>query len=326
MLAFQAGRGVQLVAETSQDRWEGPSVTALGVDPNGTLLYGTSDAKIHRIANDGNQPDPLLLPYRKIGFLFAFSAATSITPGPAGGILVRTREGPVAFDNEGQVLWSSPQPCLRGGANFPVLASPDGSLVYDTGGRSVVALEADTGEVAWEYPIRLEEGDCFNAGLVDEDGNLYTVTGEGVVLKFSPEGEVLWRRQGPPRKKTSSPQVEGRLEFDAWGNVCVNPSTRSFQVYDPDGVALLKLETEDPFGGSPYIFDFAVSEDGEKAFIFTVGQFEGQRRNTLVELALPGSSDELRQELTNQEPETIQLRLKEEHLVIDGISLPIEQW
>lgn len=270
-------------------------VSDLTMTPEGTLYFGTSDAHVNIQHADGQLELPVVLPYRRSGGSFIYSSPQTILPAKNGCLYVGTHEGVVGFDEARQPKWIAPAKTIRACDRDRLNESPDGSKIYYTGAdRSIRALDARTGELLHEQKLLGDaegEGDCFNEAKLDAEGNVYTVSGGGVLFKLSPSLEVLWKK--PVGVGIGSVVTNARIEFDQHENVCVNPNTESFHVYSPDGLLLLRMEGPDVFDGGRYAFDFALSEQGDKAFIRTL--HEG--KNTLAEVTLPGAASELLEQM-----------------------------
>ncbi len=124
-------------------------------------------------------------------------------------------------------LWRVPY----GGRSTPIVM---GNRVYvqNPSGRGpqlqerVMALDADTGKVVWEYKFSLFQSDvpahriAWASPAADpETGNIYALSGGAQVIALSPEGKLLWDRSFGEEfaaftthgGRTMSPVVDGDL-------------------------------------------------------------------------------------------------------------------
>lgn len=135
---------------------------------------------------------------------------------------------PDAWSVDGEnLLWRAPY----GGRSTPIVHG-DRVYVQNPAGRGaelqerVMALDADTGEVAWEYTFNLFQSDVpthrvgWASPAVDlETGNVYALSGGAQVFALSPDGELLWSRSWNEEfaaftthgGRTMSPVVDGDL-------------------------------------------------------------------------------------------------------------------
>ena len=125
------------------------------------------------------------------------------------------------------LLWRAPY----GGRSTPVVHG-DHVYVQNPSGRGaelkerVMALDADTGEVVWEYTFNLFQSDVpthrvgWASPAVDlETGNVYALSGGAEVFALSPDGKLLWNRSWNEEfaaftthgGRTMSPVVDGNL-------------------------------------------------------------------------------------------------------------------
>ena len=156
----------------------------------------------------------------------------------------------LALDGENH-LWSYPM----SGRGTPVVSN---GRVFAQGyegkgpGRQEVllCLDEDTGERLWEYRTRDYLSDviynryAIGSPTVDpETGNLFNLTGGGLLLAFTPDGEVLWERGltedlgrlSFPNGRTGAPLVFGDLVimhfiFASWGPL--GPARDRFFAFD----------------------------------------------------------------------------------------------
>ncbi|MEW6277461.1 MAG: hypothetical protein AB1758_02480 [Candidatus Eremiobacterota bacterium] len=287
ILAFRDGHASPLV-ERPDDQ---ASITSdLTVTPAGTLYYGTGNAEVHRRLPGGSE-EILKMPCKRSGVGWAFAQPETILPARNGWTFVGTYDGVVGFDTEDKPRWVTPFQVTRACFRQKLLETPDGSkIVYSGADRTLQTLDATTGKTVREYKL-VEDGDSFNTPALDGEGNIYTVSSGGTLFKFSPDLEVLWKR--PVGTGLGSAVTGAKVEFDAHGNVCVNPNTEHFHVYSPDGVLLMQLNGPEVFDGGRYAFDFTLSEDGTRAYIMSTNTTEGKYHNYLVEVGLPGSAEEV---------------------------------
>jgi outer membrane protein assembly factor BamB len=124
-------------------------------------------------------------------------------------------------------LWRVP----GGGRSTPIVM---GNRVYvqNPSGRGpqlqerVMALDADTGKVVWEYKFNLFQSDvpahriAWASPAADpETGNIYVLSGGAQVIALSPEGKLLWERSFGEEfaaftthgGRTMSPVIDGDL-------------------------------------------------------------------------------------------------------------------
>jgi outer membrane protein assembly factor BamB len=124
-------------------------------------------------------------------------------------------------------LWRVP----FGGRSTPIVM---GNRVYvqNPSGRGaelqerVLALDADTGKVVWEYKFNLFQSDVPSHRIAwaspaadPETGNIYVLSGGAQVLALSPDGKLLWDRSFGEEfaaftthgGRTMSPVVDGNL-------------------------------------------------------------------------------------------------------------------
>ena len=136
-------------------------------------------------------------------------------------------------------LWRAP----FGGRSSPIVM---GDRVYvqnpAESGRElqerVMALDADTGEVVWEYRMNLFQSDVpphrvgwASPAADPETGNIYAMGGNAMVVALSPGGELLWKRSFGEEwaaftthgGRTASPLIDGDLvivsaAISSWGS------------------------------------------------------------------------------------------------------------
>ena len=124
-------------------------------------------------------------------------------------------------------LWRVPY----GGRSAPVVM---GNRVYvqNPSGRGaklqerVMALDADTGKVVWEYKFNLFQSDApphrigwASPAADPETGNIYALSGGAQVIALSPDGKLLWTRSFGEEfaaftthgGRTMSPIIDGDL-------------------------------------------------------------------------------------------------------------------
>jgi outer membrane protein assembly factor BamB len=124
-------------------------------------------------------------------------------------------------------LWRVPS----GGRSTPIVM---GNRVYvqNPSGRGtelqerVMALDADTGKVVWEYKFNLFQSDvpahrvAWASPAADpETGNIYALSGGAQVIALSPDGKLLWERSFGEEwaaftthgGRTMSPVIDGDL-------------------------------------------------------------------------------------------------------------------
>lgn len=294
---------------------EQPGITsAVTPTEDGGFLFGTGDGKIHAVHADGTREEHLQMPWRV--------APERVAAGQDGTTFVSVHRGLAAFDPAGQKLWGKQVPTTRGGHTYPLLLTQDGQRLIHTGlDHAAVAFDAKTGDEVWTVKLDPKEGDCFNEGTLDRDGNLYTVSGQGVLFKISPEGKVLWKRDGGG-PGPSSVVTNARVEIDTDGNVCVNPNTERFQVFTAEGVPLLDLKGKERMEGASYLFDFTLSPDGHKALLLTRRMEENGYR--LLEVGLPGPAAPLLAGLPEAPAEpTATIQAGPREVTIGDIQLPV---
>lgn len=148
-------------------------------------------------------------------------------------------------------LWRAPY----GGRSAPVVM---GNRVYlqNPSGRGVelqervMALDADTGRMIWEYKFSIFQSDApphrigwASPAIDTETGNIYALSGGAQVIALNKDGKLLWQRsfgeeyaafttQGG---RTMSPLVDGNLvivsaavsnwEAARLGGIALSPST-----------------------------------------------------------------------------------------------------
>ena len=143
-----------------------------------------------------------------------------------------------ALDGE-NFLWRAPY----GGRSTPIVMG-DRVYVQNPSGRGaglqerVMALDADTGEVIWEYKFNLFQSDVpthrvgwASPAADPETGNIYAMSGGAKVIALDSEGELLWERSFGEEwaaftthgGRTSSPIVDGDLvsvaaAISSWGS------------------------------------------------------------------------------------------------------------
>ncbi len=136
-------------------------------------------------------------------------------------------------------LWRAP----FGGRSTPVVMG-DRVYVQNPSGRGaelqerVMALNADTGEVIWEFTFNLFQSDVpshrvgwASPALDPETGNIYVMSGGAMVIALNPDGRELWRRSFGEEwaaftthgGRTGSPLIDGDLVIVAaavssWGS------------------------------------------------------------------------------------------------------------
>lgn len=297
------------------------SVTSDLTLSDGTLYYGTGDARVHVRSPDGTE-ETAPLPYRRSGLGFQFAEPATLLPGKNGCLFVGTPDGVVGLDADLQPMWTTPVKTTRGCDKDRLTQSPDGTKLYYTGAdHAIQALDPATGKVVHEHRlIGDSEGDCFNQVTLDQDGNVYTVSGGGVLFKLNPELEVLWKK--PVGVGMGSVVSKARVELDAHGNVCVNPNTENFQVYSPDGMLLLAMKGPEAFAGGRYVFDFTLSQSGDRAYIMSTKTTDGKYHNYLVEVELPGSASEVLSSLPADAPQNIGVSEADHFILVGGAVLP----
>lgn len=137
---------------------------------------------------------------------------------------------PESWSPEGEnLLWKAPY----GGRSAPIvvdgrvcvmrLAEPETVKRWQ---EQVACLDADTGELAWEYRYNVFQTDIPHhrvgwASLVGdpETGNVFAHGVEGMVIAFNPEGEILWSRSTSEEigrisgygGRTATPVLDGDL-------------------------------------------------------------------------------------------------------------------
>src|SRR5262245_7192336 len=135
---------------------------------------------------------------------------------------------PSSWDLKGtNLLWRAP----FGGRSTPIVM---GNRVYvqNPTGRGpqlqerVMALDADSGKVVWEYKFSLFQSDVPSHRIAwaspaadPETGNIYALSGGAQVIALSPEGKLLWERSFGEEfaaftthgGRTMSPVIDGDL-------------------------------------------------------------------------------------------------------------------
>ena len=137
---------------------------------------------------------------------------------------------PASWSPEGEnLLWKAPY----GGRSAPIvvdgrvcmmrLAEPD---TVERWQEQVACLDAETGELAWEYRYNVFQTDIPHhrvgwASLVgdSETGNVFAHGVEGMVIAFDPEGNILWSRSTSEEVgrisgfggRTAAPLLDGDL-------------------------------------------------------------------------------------------------------------------
>jgi outer membrane protein assembly factor BamB len=124
-------------------------------------------------------------------------------------------------------LWRAPY----GGRSAPIVV---GNRVYvqNPAGRGetlqerVMALDADTGKMVWEYRFNIFQSDVpthrigwASPAADPETGNIYAFSGGAQLIALSPEGKVLWQRSFGEEfaaftthgGRTPSPLIDGNL-------------------------------------------------------------------------------------------------------------------
>src|SRR5712671_1230643 len=135
-------------------------------------------------------------------------------------------------------LWRAPY----GGRSAPIVM---GNRVYvqNPSGRGpglqerVIALDADTGKVVWEYKFNIFQSDVpahrigwASPAADPETGNIYALSGGAQVMALSKDGKLLWNRSIGEEfaaftthgGRTMSPLVDGDLvivsaAISSWG-------------------------------------------------------------------------------------------------------------
>ena len=170
--------------------------------------------------------------------------------------------------NGNGMLWRVPY----GGRSAPVVA---GNRVYvqNPSGRGtelrerVMALDADTGRVVWEYKFNIFQSDvpphriAWASPAIDpETGNIYALSGGAEAIALSKDGKALWTRSFGEEwaaftthgGRTMNPLVDGNLViFSAavsnWGT----SSNRSHRLIALDKRTGETVYVSNP-GGRPY--------------------------------------------------------------------------
>ena len=172
-------------------------------------------------------------------------------------------------------LWRAP----FGGRSTPVVA---GNRVYvqNPSGRGpalqerVMALDADTGKVLWEYKFNIFQSDvpphriAWASPAVDPDtGNIYALGGGATALGLSKDGKLLWQRSIGEEfaaftthgGRTASPVVDGDL-------VIVSAAVSNWGEHGARGIRFIALDKRtgeamyvaNP-GGRPYDTSYSPS-------------------------------------------------------------------
>ncbi|HYE31080.1 MAG TPA: PQQ-binding-like beta-propeller repeat protein [Methylomirabilota bacterium] len=111
-------------------------------------------------------------------------------------------QGTACLDTSGKVLWRQNKlryPPVHGSGGSPVLV--DGKLVYSADGGSdpfIVALDQNTGEVAWKVPRNTDAKSKFSFTtplVIEVNGQTQIISpGSGVVSALNPkDGSEIWR-------------------------------------------------------------------------------------------------------------------------------------
>ena len=165
-------------------------------------------------------------------------------------------------------LWRVPY----GGRSAPIVM---GNRVYvqNPSGRGtnlqerVMALDADTGRVVWEYKFNIFQSDVpphrigwASPAADPETGNIYALSGGAQVIALSPDGKLLWDRSFGEEfaaftthgGRTSSPLVDGDLVIVSaavsnWGTA----ANRSHRLIALDKRTGAVVYLSNP-GGRPY--------------------------------------------------------------------------
>ncbi len=286
--------------------------------PDGRVLFGTADSKVMAVLPDGTRQEILTMPPGPGGW-GSFQFPYRVLPGPEGTLYIGTQEGVACFAPDGSPEWTARNHAVRGGASS-FLLSGDGSRLVHTGGEGrMVCVDTATGREAWVLQIPAEDGDFLSQGALDGQGNLYVVSGQGTVIKVSPEGRISWKRQMGTGQQADS--LGARVALDADGNVCVTPNAERFQVYSPDGVNLLDLQGPERLEGASEVSDFTLNGDRHKAMLLVRRSAEAGYR--VLEIGLPGPASALLAALpdeTQQAPGTI--AAGEQEVRIGDVTLP----
>jgi outer membrane protein assembly factor BamB len=147
---------------------------------------------------------------------------------------------PETWELDGEnFLWRAP----FGGRSAPVVLG-DRVYVQNPSGRGtelqerVMALDANTGQVVWEYKFNLFQSDVpshrvgWASPAVDpETGNVYVMGGSAMTIALNSEGQELWRRSFGEEwaaftthgGRTASPLIDGDLvivsaAISSWGS------------------------------------------------------------------------------------------------------------
>jgi outer membrane protein assembly factor BamB len=166
------------------------------------------------------------------------------------------------------LLWKAPY----GGRSAPIVM---GNRIYvqNPSGRGdalqerVMALDAETGRVVWEYKFNLFQSDApshrigwASPAADPETGNIYALSGGAQVIALSPQGQLLWTRSFGEEwaaftthgGRTASPLVDGDLVIvsaavASWG-ASQNRSHRLFALDKRTGQIMYVANP----GGRPY--------------------------------------------------------------------------
>jgi outer membrane protein assembly factor BamB len=102
----------------------------------------------------------------------------------------------------------------------------------------VMALDADTGEMIWDYRFNIFQSDVppHRVGWASpagdpETGNIYAMSGNGMVIALTPDGQLIWQRSFAEEwaaftthgGRTASPLIDGDLvivsaAISSWGS------------------------------------------------------------------------------------------------------------
>ncbi len=123
------------------------------------------------------------------------SAVLLVAPGIATAAMSATARTGLPVPAPGSLRWTS----VHDGSAYSVVADPNGDLVFVIG-SSLVAYDAGTGKLAWEFPRG-----AGLLGTVSPDGNRVfvtrTVSGSGSTVDISTiavdaaTGKQLWARR-----------------------------------------------------------------------------------------------------------------------------------